>query len=59
MTLLSLKEVAAELGIHRATVSRMIKSGALSFIAVGKRKMVPQSSVNGLFSKKPTKTYLK
>lgn len=38
--LLTLAEVAATLRVHRATVSRLIKSGELIHCAIGGRKLV-------------------
>lgn len=40
MELLTLAEVAAILRVHRATVSRLIKSGELIHCAIGGRKLV-------------------
>ncbi|QGY40223.1 helix-turn-helix domain-containing protein [Pseudodesulfovibrio cashew] len=39
-TLLTIREVACFLRVHRATISRLIQSGALGHIAIGSRKLV-------------------
>jgi excisionase family DNA binding protein len=39
-TLLTIKEVACFLRVHRATVSRLIGAGALPHLAIGSRKLV-------------------
>jgi len=38
--LLTIKEVACFLRVHRATISRLIGAGALPHLAVGSRKLV-------------------
>ncbi len=43
--LLTINEVAGFLRVHRATISRMIGTGALPFIAIGSRKLVLESDL--------------
>ena len=38
--ILTIKEVACLLRVHRATVSRLIGAGALPHLAIGSRKLV-------------------
>ena len=40
MPILTINEVAKLLRIHRSTVSRQMKTGALGYIQIGSRKMV-------------------
>lgn len=40
MKVLTINEVAHVLRVHRATISRLIQSGALNHIAIGSRKLV-------------------
>jgi excisionase family DNA binding protein len=41
----TIKEVADVLRVHRATVSRLITAGALGHIAVGSRKLIPETDL--------------
>jgi excisionase family DNA binding protein len=43
--LLTIKEVACFLRVHRATISRLIQSGALRHIAIGSRKLVLETDL--------------
>lgn len=45
LKLLTMDEVAEILRVHRATVSRLLASGALSRIEVGSRKLVRESDL--------------
>lgn len=46
----SAADTAVILGLSRATVSRLIRSGALPSRAVGRRKMVPLDALNALLA---------
>lgn len=39
---LSIKQVAANLGVHAATVSRLLDSGKLGYYQIGSRRLVGQ-----------------
>jgi len=43
--LLTIKEVACLLRVHRATVSRLIGAGALPHLAIGSRKLVLETDL--------------
>ncbi|WP_419787251.1 helix-turn-helix domain-containing protein [Pseudodesulfovibrio sp.] len=43
--LLTIKEVACLLRVHRATVSRLIGTGALAHLAIGSRKLVLETDL--------------
>jgi excisionase family DNA binding protein len=45
LKLFTIKEIAGILRVHRATVSRLITAGALGHIAVGSRKLIPETDL--------------
>ena len=45
LTLFTINETAGLLRVHRSTVSRLISTGALGFIAVGSRRLIPETDL--------------
>jgi len=46
----SINETCATLGISRSTVWRLEKAGKLRVIAIGRRRIVPESEIDRLLS---------
>ena len=54
---LTLQEVADILRINRSSVSRLLKSGGLAYIAIGGRKLVEVSDLQTFIDNRKVNTY--